>query len=310
MREEGIHSILVNPNVATIQTDTRSADKVYLLPVNPQYVESVIEKERPDALVLSFGGQTALNCGVSLDDAGILSKYGIKVLGTQVDGIRNTEDRQLFKDAMVKCGVPVLRGKTVTSFDGAKSTAAELGYPVIVRVAYTLGGKGGGVAHNEIELYEIVQRGISASMVGQVLIEEYVGDWKQIEYEVMRDNADNSVIVCNMENVLSMRVHTGDNVVVAPSQTINNQEYHEMRLAALDAIRYVDIIGATFATYNMHLIQNHRALQPIEVLQVYLICLTHGFIPRLNRFSLTDDVGYSARAICASEKPSCLPCAF
>ena len=151
MREEGIHSILVNPNIATIQTDTRSADKVYLLPVNPQYVESVIEKERPDALVLSFGGQTALNCGVSLDDAGILSKYGIKVLGTQVDGIRNTEDRQLFKDAMVKCGVPVLRGKTVTSFDGAKSTAAELGYPVIVRVAYTLGGKGGGVAHNEID---------------------------------------------------------------------------------------------------------------------------------------------------------------
>ena len=152
---------------------------------------------------------------------------------------------------MVKCGVPVLRGKTVTSFDGAKSTAAELGYPVIVRVAYTLGGKGGGVAHNEIELYEIVQRGISASMVGQVLIEEYVGDWKQIEYEVMRDNADNSVIVCNMENVLSMRVHTGDNVVVAPSQTINNQEYHEMRLAALDAIRYVDIIGECNIQYAL-----------------------------------------------------------
>ena len=139
----------------------------------------------------------------------------------------------------------------MTSFDGAKSTAAELGYPVIVRVAYTLGGKGGGVAHNEIELYEIVQRGISASMVGQVLIEEYVGDWKQIEYEVMRDNADNSVIVCNMENVLSMRVHTGDNVVVAPSQTINNQEYHEMRLAALDAIRYVDIIGECNIQYAL-----------------------------------------------------------
>ncbi|MDI1495359.1 MAG: carbamoyl phosphate synthase large subunit [Cenarchaeum symbiont of Oopsacas minuta] len=255
--------MLVNPNVATIQTDTRFADKVYLLPVNVKYVESVIEKERPDALVLSFGGQTALNCGVELDDADILSKYGINVLGTQVNGIRHTEDRQLFKDTMVECGVPVLRGKTVTKFDDAKDVAAELGYPVIVRVAYTLGGKGGGVARNEIELYEIVQRGIAASMVGQVLIEEYVGDWKQIEYEVMRDGTDNSVIVCNMENVLSMRVHTGDNIVVAPSQTINNQEYHMMRSAALHAVRHIGIIGECNIQYALD--TNSSRFAAIEV---------------------------------------------
>jgi len=172
---------------------------VYLLPVVPNYVESIIESERPDGLMLGFGGQTALNCGVKLEELGILKKYGIRVLGTQVSGIKATEDRQQFKDAMVKCGIPVLKSKTVTTFEDAKNAAKELGYPVIVRVAYTLGGKGGGVAHNEIELYEIVGRGLAASMVGQILIEEYVGDWKQIEYEVMQDYSGNNVIVCNME---------------------------------------------------------------------------------------------------------------
>ncbi len=211
--------------------------------MNPEYVESIIESERPDGLMLGFGGQTALNCGVKLEEFGILKKYGVKVLGTRVEGIHATEDRQLFKDSMIACGVPVLKSKTVYNFEEAKKIAKELGYPVIVRVAYTLGGKGGGVAHNEIELYEIVSRGLNASLIGQVLIEEYIGHWKQIEYEVMRDYLGNSVIVCNMENVLSMRVHTGDNIVVAPSQTLDNNEYHMLRSAALRATQHVGIVG-------------------------------------------------------------------
>jgi len=214
-----------------------------LLPVNPEYVTSIIEKERPDGIMLAFGGQTALNCGVKLEETEILKKYGIQVLGTQVLGIQKTEDRQLFKDSMEQCGIPVLKSKTVTSFEEAKKATKELGYPVIIRVAYTLGGKGGGVAHNEIELHEIVERGINASLVGQVLIEEYIGHWKQIEYEVMRDFNGNNVIVCNMENVLSMKVHTGDNIVVAPSQTINNHEYHMLRSSSLRATKHVGIIG-------------------------------------------------------------------
>ena len=193
--------------------------------------------------MLGFGGQTALNCGVKLDEQGILQKYGIKVLGTQISGIKSTEDRQLFKDSMNQCGVPMLKSKTVYSFEDAKKVASELGYPVIVRVAYTLGGKGGGVAFNEIELYEIVGRGLRASIVGQILIEEYVGSWKQIEYEVMQDYSGNNITVCNMENVLSMKVHTGDNIVVAPSQTINNREYHLLRSAALTATKHVGIVG-------------------------------------------------------------------
>jgi carbamoyl-phosphate synthase large subunit len=216
---------------------------VYLLPVNPQYVESIIESERPDGIMLGYGGQTALNCGVKLEELGILKKYGTKVLGTQIPGIMATEDRQRFKDSMNQCNVPVLKSKTVKTFEEAKKVAKDLRYPVIIRVAYTLGGKGGGVAHNEIELHEIVGRGLAASMVGQILIEEYVGNWKQIEYEVMQDYGGNNVIVCNMENVLSMRVHTGDNIVVAPSQTIDNHEYHILRSAALRATKHVGIVG-------------------------------------------------------------------
>ncbi len=224
---------------------------MYLLPVNPQYVESVVEKERPDGIMLAYGGQTALNCGVKLEELGILQKYGIKVLGTQIPGIQRTEDRQLFKDSMGQCGVPVLKSKTVKNFDDAKKIAEELGYPVIIRVAYTLGGRGGGVAYNEIELHEIVERGLKASLVGQVLIEEYIGHWKQIEYEVMQDYDGNNVIVCNMENVLAMKVHTGDNIVVAPSQTIDNHEYHMLRSAALRATKHVGIVGECNIQYAL-----------------------------------------------------------
>ncbi|MFB5613302.1 MAG: carbamoyl phosphate synthase large subunit, partial [Nitrosarchaeum sp.] len=242
---------MINPNIATIQTDTRFADKVYLLPVNVEYVESIIEKERPDGIMLAYGGQTALNCGINLSEAGILDKYGVRVLGTQIPGIQRTEDRQLFKDSMNQCNVPVLKSRTVKNFTDAKDIAQELGYPVIIRVAYTLGGKGGGVAYNEIELHEIVERGLRASLVGQVLVEEYIGHWKQIEYEVMRDYEENSVIVCNMENVLSMKVHTGDNIVVAPSQTINNHEYHMLRTAALRATKHVGIVGECNIQYAL-----------------------------------------------------------
>ncbi len=251
IHEDGINSVLINPNVATIQTDTRFADKVYLLPVNAEYVESIIEKERPDGIMLAYGGQTALNCGVNLDDSGILQKYGVNVLGTQIPGIKNTEDRQLFKDSMKQCGMPVLKSRTVNNFEDAKKTAEELSYPVIVRVAYTLGGRGGGVAYNEIELHEIVERGLKASLVNQVLVEEYIGHWKQIEYEVMQDYDGNNVIVCNMENVLSMKVHTGDNIVVAPSQTIDNHEYHMLRTAALRATKHVGIVGECNIQYAL-----------------------------------------------------------
>ncbi len=251
IHEDGIKSVLINPNIATIQTDTRFADQVYLLPVTPQYVESIIEKERPDGIMLAYGGQTALNCGVKLEENNVLQKYGVKVLGTQVKGIQRTEDRQLFKDAMTEVGVPVLKSRTVTNFEDAKKTAEELNYPVIIRVAYTLGGRGGGVAYNEIELHEIVERGIRASLVGQVLIEEYIGHWKQIEYEVMQDYNGNNVIVCNMENVLSMKVHTGDNIVVAPSQTIDNHEYHMLRSAALRATKHVGIVGECNIQYAL-----------------------------------------------------------
>ncbi|NND86300.1 MAG: carbamoyl-phosphate synthase (glutamine-hydrolyzing) large subunit, partial [Nitrosopumilus sp.] len=251
IHEDGIKSVLINPNIATIQTDTRFADQVYLLPVNPEYVESIIEKERPDGIMLAYGGQTALNCGVKLEEAGILKKYDVNVLGTQIPGIKNTEDRQLFKDSMKEANVPVLKSKTVTNFEDAKKIARELEYPVIIRVAYTLGGRGGGIAHNEIELHEIVERGLKASLVGQVLIEEYIGHWKQIEYEVMQDYDGNNVIVCNMENVLSMKVHTGDNIVVAPSQTIDNHEYHMLRTAALRATKHVGIVGECNIQYAL-----------------------------------------------------------
>lgn len=224
---------------------------MYLLPVTPQYVQSIIEKERPDGIMLAYGGQTALNCGVKLAENETLQKYGVNVLGTQIPGIKRAEDRQLFKDSMTECDVPVLKSRTVTNFADAKKTAEELSYPVIVRVAYTLGGRGGGIAYNELNLHEIVERGLKASLVGQVLIEEYIGHWKQIEYEVVQDYEDNNVIVCNMENVLAMKVHTGDNIVVAPSQTIDNREYHMLRSAALRATKHVGIVGECNIQYAL-----------------------------------------------------------
>ena len=243
LKEENVYSVLINPNIATIQTDKKFADKVYLLPINRNYVEKIIEIERPDSIMLSFGGQTALNCGVDLFDNEVLKKYGINVLNTSIDGVKITEDRQKFKEAMINSNVPVLESSAAYSYEESLQISKKIGFPVIIRVAYTLGGRGGGVAYNEYELFEIVQRGLSLSMVNQVLIEKYVGEWKQIEYEVMRDYQGNSAIICNMENVLGMKVHTGDNIVVAPSQTLNNYEYHVLREAALRATSYCGIVG-------------------------------------------------------------------
>ncbi len=243
LKEEGIATILVNPNVATIQTDPKLADKVYFLPVTVDYVEQVIKAERPDSILLSFGGQTALNCGIELSRSGILARYGIRVLGTPIKGIELTEDRDLFKRTMLGAGVEVPESKAVYSIEEAREVAKNIGYPVIVRVAFTLGGRGGGVAFNEYELDNIAEKGLANSIVNQVLIEEYVGSWKQIEYEVMRDARGNAVTICNMENTLAMRVHTGDNIVVAPSQTITNQEFHFLRELSIRAATACSVVG-------------------------------------------------------------------
>jgi carbamoyl-phosphate synthase large subunit len=238
-----VESVLVNPNIATIQTSEQFTGRIHFVPVTPRYVTEVIERERPDAVLLGFGGQTALNCGIELDRSGAFERYGIKVLGTPVHGIQITEDRDMFKQTMVEIGVPVPKSQAAYSEDAALEAVKELGFPVIVRVAFTLGGKGGGVARDARELKEIVEKGLKSSLNHQVLVEEYLGGWKQIEYEIMRDRQGDSVIICNMENMLGMRVHTGDNIVVAPSQTLTNSEYHALRSASLLAARRCGIVG-------------------------------------------------------------------
>ena len=263
LREEGIETVLVNPNIATIQTDPHLAGKVYLLPLTPRHVARVIEKEAPDGILLGFGGQTALNCGVQLDKEGILKKYGVKVLGTPIKTIEDTEDRELFKQAMIHAQIPVPKSGTTTSVEDAVALAKGIGYPVIVRVAYTLGGKGSGVAYDQNELREIVNRALVQSMISQVLVEEYLNHWKELEYEVMRDYADNCLTVCDMENVDPMGVHTGDSIVVAPSQTLSNAEYHSLRQASIKAIKSLGVIGEC----NIQWALNPKRLEyrPIEV---------------------------------------------
>ena len=243
LEEEGIYTVVVNPNIATLQTDPPKLGRVYFQPIVPEFVAPILEAERPDGILLSFGGQTALNCGVRLADSGALRRTGTEVLGTPLRGIRATEDRARFVRAMTRAHVPTLPSRAVYSYEEALGAARELGFPVIVRVAFTLGGRGGGIAHDAEELKDVIGRGLRASPVGQVLLERYVGSFKQLEYEVVRDAQGNALTVCNMENVLGMRVHTGDNIVVAPSQTLTDFEYQMLRQAALRAVEEVGIVG-------------------------------------------------------------------
>ncbi len=243
LKEEGIKVILVNPNVATIQTSLKLADKVYLLPVTPNFVEEVIEKELPDGILLGFGGQTALNCGVLLEQKGIFRKYGVRVLGTPVDSIVKASDRDLFRKLMIENGLPVPPSKAVFSVDEALDAAEEIGYPVMVRVAFNLGGAGSLVAFNEQELASLVERALAQSLIGEVLVEKYLHHWKEIEFEVVRDYKDNAVAVACLENMDPMGIHTGDSIVVAPSQTLTNREYQMLRDASLAVARAVGVIG-------------------------------------------------------------------
>jgi carbamoyl-phosphate synthase large subunit len=243
MREEGIETILINPNIATIQTDPRIANRVYLVPIEVDYVEKIIEREHPDGILLGFGGQTALNCGYESAKKGIFDKYGVKVLGISIDSIETADDRERFRELMLRKQIKVPRSSMATSVDEATIAASRIGYPVMVRVAYTLGGKGTGVAKDEAELKQIASRGLAQSMAQKILIEEYLGHWKEIEYEICRDYADNCIAVCNMENVDPMGVHTGDSIVVAPSQTLNDREYQLLRDVSFRVVRALGIVG-------------------------------------------------------------------
>jgi len=243
MREEGVISVLVNSNPATIMTDEDIADVVYIEPLTVEVVSRIIERERPDGLLPTLGGQTGLNLAVDLADAGVLDKYNVKSLGTPIQTIRNAEDRELFKQLLIRIGQPVPLSKTVNTLADARKAAEEIGLPVVIRPAYTLGGTGGGFAHTWEELENIAAGGLAASPIHQVLIEQSVLGWKEIEYEVMRDAADNCVTVCNMENFDPMGVHTGDSIVVAPSQTLTNKEYQMLRTASLNIIRALGVEG-------------------------------------------------------------------
>ena len=243
LKEEGLEVVLVNSNPATIMTDKDIADHVYIEPINLPSLEQIIEKERPDALLPNLGGQTGLNMGMALHENGILEKYGVKLLGTSPESIHKAEDRQGFKDCMESIGQPCVTSKVVESVEDAVSFTNEIGYPVIVRPAYTLGGTGGGIAYDEASLREISDRGINLSRVGQVLIERCISGWKEIEFEVMRDSAGNVITICSMENVDPVGVHTGDSIVVAPTQTLANREFQMLRSAALDIINALEVEG-------------------------------------------------------------------
>ncbi|MFX1401957.1 MAG: carbamoyl-phosphate synthase (glutamine-hydrolyzing) large subunit [Promethearchaeota archaeon] len=251
LKEEGIQTILINPNIATIQTDPQLSDHLYLLPINVKYVEEVIKKENPDGILLAFGGQTALNVGVELNELGILDKYNVKVLGTPIEAIEATEDRDLFVQAMNRADVKVCKSKAVTSYKDAIEVAKELSFPLMIRVAYTLGGRGSGIVENMKDFERMAKRGLAQSRINQILIEESVWGWKEIEYEVVRDSMDNCFINCNMENFDPVGIHTGESIVVAPSQTLTNAEYQMLRSASIRVIRSLGIIGECNIQYAL-----------------------------------------------------------
>ena len=247
LKEEGIYTVLINPNIATVQTSEGVADQIYFLPVTPYFVEKVIEKERPDGVMLAFGGQTALNCGVALYKDGVFDKYGVKVLGTPVQAIIDTEDREIFVHKLNEINVKTIKSEAVENAIDARRAAAELGYPVIVRAAYALGGLGSGFCDNEEELNVLVEKAFSFSP--QVLVEKSLRGWKEVEYEVVRDRFDNCITVCNMENFDPLGIHTGESIVIAPSQTLSNSDYHKLRELAIRIIRHIGIVGECNVQY-------------------------------------------------------------
>ena len=247
LKEEGIETILINPNIATVQTSEGVADQIYFLPVTPYFVEKVIQKEKPEGIMLAFGGQTALNCGVALYKEGILEKYNVKVLGTPVQAIMDTEDRELFVQKLNEINVKTIKSEAVENAEDARRAAKELGYPVIVRAAYALGGLGSGFCDNEEQLDILVEKAFSFSP--QVLVEKSLRGWKEVEYEVVRDRFDNCITVCNMENFDPLGIHTGESIVIAPSQTLTNKEYHKLRELAIRIIRHIGIVGECNVQY-------------------------------------------------------------
>ena len=261
LKEEGIHSVLINPNIATVQTSKDVADTVYFQPVTPEFVERVIEKERPDGILLSFGGQTALNCGVELYEKGVLEKYGVKVLGTPVQAIIDTEDRDLFVKRLDEIGVKTIKSEACSTVEEVQRAAHELGFPVILRAAYALGGLGSGFCDNEEQLLAQAEEAFSFSP--QVLVEKSLKGWKEIEYEVVRDQYDNCITVCNMENFDPLGIHTGESIVVAPSQTLTNSEYHKLRALAIKIIRHIGIVGECNVQYALD--PNSEDYRVIEV---------------------------------------------
>ncbi|RKY47890.1 MAG: carbamoyl phosphate synthase large subunit, partial [Candidatus Neomarinimicrobiota bacterium] len=249
LKEEGIQTVLINPNIATVQTSEELADEIYFLPVTPHFVTRVIEKERPDGILLAFGGQTALNCGIALYKNGVFERYNIQVLGTPVRAIIDTEDRDIFVEKLREIGVSTARSMATSSVEEACQAAETLGYPVILRAAYALGGMGSGFASDEKELRRMAESAFSYSP--QVLVEESLKGWKEIEYEVVRDQYDNCITVCNMENFDPLGIHTGESIVVAPSQTLTNSEYHKLRELSIRIIRHIGVIGECNVQYAL-----------------------------------------------------------
>ncbi|PCI29577.1 MAG: carbamoyl phosphate synthase large subunit [SAR324 cluster bacterium] len=250
LKQEGIYTVLVNPNIATIQTSDHLADKVYLLPVTADFIEGVIKKERPDGILLAFGGQTALNCGMILDETGILEKYNVQVVGTPVDVIRSTEDRQVFAEKLAEIDVPVPRSRAASTVEEALQVAEEIGFPVMIRLGFALGGLGSGVCWNEEEVKDLAVNALSHT--SQLLVEEYLKGWKEVEYEVVRDCYDNCITVCNMENFDPLGIHTGESIVIAPSQTLSNSEYHMLREIAIKTVRHLGVIGECNIQYALN----------------------------------------------------------
>jgi carbamoyl-phosphate synthase large subunit len=271
LREEGVEVVLINSNPATIMTDTNMADRVYIEPLTLDFVTRVIRQEKPDGLLPTLGGQVGLNLALQLAETGVLEKEGVKLLGTSVEAIKRAEDREMFKDMMNTIGEPIPESVIVSTLEEAEAFAAEIGLPLIVRPAYTLGGTGGGIAHTMEELRSTCARGLKHSIINQALIERCVVGWKEIEYEVMRDSADNCITVCNMENIDPMGIHTGDSIVVAPSQTLSDKEYQLLRGASLKIIRALGIEGGCNVQF---------ALNPVSF-QYYVIEVN----PRVSRSS-------------------------